>query len=104
MKKLIISVVIGIVCLTGCSANRINSSNAVSSNDPNWVAKSFGGTTTVILPPGRKLEEITWKGDDDLWILSRPMRDGEVAEEHIFEQHSNFGILDGRVIIKESED
>lgn len=81
----------------------MESKKAVSSNDPNWIARNFGGTTTVYLAPGRKLEEITWKDEDDLWILSRPMREDEHAEEHTFEQHKTFG-WDGTVVIKEQEE
>lgn len=40
------------------------------------ATKSFGGSMTLKLEPGLKLEEITWK-DDSLWYLTRPMREGE---------------------------
>lgn len=49
--------------------------------------------------PGVKLEEITWK-DDDLWYLTRPMRDNESAETHTFDQSTDFG-FEGQVIIIE---
>ena len=87
------------VVLSGCGSA---GEKHVSSDSPNWLAKNYGGTTTIYIAPGRKLEEITWKGDDDLWVLTRPMREGETAEEYTFEQHSNFGLMDGQVIIKES--
>lgn len=67
---------------------------------PQSVSKSLGGTTTVTLDPGLKLEEITWK-DNDLWYLTRPMRADEHAETHTFQQSSNLGILQGTVIIIE---
>ena len=51
------------------------------------------------LKPGVKLEEITWK-DDDLWYLTRPMRDNESAETHTFDQSTDFG-FEGQVIIIE---
>lgn len=44
MKKLAVCLVL-IFTLTGC----------------NSVAKNFGGTVTVNLDEGRKLEEVTWK-------------------------------------------
>lgn len=74
------------VCLsfTGCQSN----------------ARSFGGTTSLNLPENMKLLEITWK-DDSLWYLTRPMREGEEAEEYRFEESSNFGFMEGTVIIKE---
>ena len=67
---------------------------------PQSVSKSLGGTTTITLDPGLKLEEITWK-DNDLWYLTRPMRADEHAETHTFQQSSNLGILQGTVIIVE---
>ena len=36
-------------------------------------AKSFGGTSTVELPSGEKLVNVTWKGEADLWYLTRKM-------------------------------
>ena len=67
----------------------------------NSVAKNFGGTVTVNLDEGRKLEEVTWK-DDSLWILTRPMREDETAETYEFKQDSNFGIIEGKVVLVES--
>lgn len=63
------------------------------------TTKNLGGTTTIKLKPGVKLEEITWK-DDDLWYLTRPMRDNESAETHTFDQSTDFGFK-GQVIIIE---
>ncbi len=54
-------------CATGCQT----------------ATRNFGGTTTLKLEPNEKLEEITWK-DDSLWYLTRPMRDDEEPEVHIF--------------------
>ena len=61
--------------------------------------KSFGGTTKITLEPGEKLNMITWK-DDDLWYLTRPMREGETAEVWTYEESSNLG-FEGKVIITE---
>lgn len=66
------------------------------------VTRSFGGSMTLKLEPGVKLEEITWK-EDSLWYLTRPMRDGEEPETHTFQQSSEFGILEGTVTVVESE-
>jgi hypothetical protein len=63
-------------------------------------AKSFGGTAEVVLPQGTKLVGATWK-ETQLWYLTRPRREGEVAETLTFEESSNFGILEGKVIFKE---
>lgn len=52
------------------------------------------------LEPGEKLEEITWK-DDSLWYLTRPMREDEAPETHVFQQSSQFGIFEGSVTVIE---
>lgn len=72
------------MCLTGCHN----------------VTKSFGGSMTLRLQPNQKLEEITWK-DDSLWYLTRPMREGDIAETHTFQQDSEFGVFEGTVTIVE---
>lgn len=66
------------------------------------ATKSFGGSMTLKLEPGLKLEEITWK-DASLWCLTRPMREGEEPETHTFQQSSEFGIFEGTVTVVESE-
>lgn len=67
------------------------------------VTKSLGGDMTMDLEPGEKLEMITWK-EDDLWYLTRPMREGEKAETHVFKQSSVTGIFEGTVTIVEHEE
>jgi len=79
--------IIAITIFTGCHA----------------VTKSFGGSMTVELEPGQKLEEITWKEDDSLWILTRPFREGEEPETHTFYEDSEWGVLEGTVTIIESK-
>ncbi len=64
------------------------------------AARNLGGTVEVELKPGQKLEMITWK-DGSLWYLTRPMRPGEKAETHTFNQSSEFGIIEGAVIVIE---
>lgn len=65
------------------------------------VTKRFGGTTTINLEPNQKLEEITWK-DNSLWYLTRPMTENDIAEVHTFQQSSNSGVFEGKVIVVES--
>lgn len=86
MKKKILLITLLSVLLTGCQA----------------ATKSFGGSMTLKLDPGQKLEEITWK-DDSLWYLTRPMREDEEPEIHTFEQSSEFGIFEGTVTIIETK-
>ncbi|MBO7450420.1 MAG: hypothetical protein J6U54_08620 [Clostridiales bacterium] len=66
------------------------------------ATRELGGNMTLTLDPGVKLEEITWK-EDSLWYLTRPMRDGEKAETHVFKQSSEWGVFEGTVTIIEKE-
>lgn len=70
--------------------------------NPQTSARSYGGDMTIYLDAGEKLEEITWK-DDDLWYLTRPMREDEVAETHVFQADTVFGVFEGTVTIVEKE-
>ena len=67
------------------------------------TTKNFGGEMTIELEPGQKLEEITWKDDTTLWILSRPFREGEKPETHTFQADTEWGVFEGTVIIIEKE-
>lgn len=91
MKKKILSIlVLGIVTITslvGCGQ---------------IGAKSFGGDYTLNLPKGQKLSEITWK-DSNLWYLTKPMTDKDVAETYTFKEDSTFGVMQGTVTIVESK-
>ena len=66
----------------------------------NNLARSWGGTVTIDLEPGKKLENVTWK-ESSLWILTTEMEPGDTAKTYYFEEDSNFGLLEGEVIIKE---
>ena len=90
MKKKIITglCVLSTICmLTGCQS----------------ATKSMGGNTTINLEPNQKLELITWKEDDSLWYLTRPVRVDEEAETHIYQQSSEFHIFEGTVTIIETK-
>ena len=67
------------------------------------VARNYGGDITLELEPGLKLEEITWK-EDSLWYLTRPMREDERPETHVFKQSSEFGVFEGSVTVIEKEE
>lgn len=91
MKKKILSVVGAVVVcmalMTGCQQS---------------MAKSFGENITLTLKSGQKLELITWK-EDSLWYLTRPMKKGETAETHTFQESSLTGVFEGTVTIIERE-
>ena len=63
-------------------------------------AREWGGSSTVTLNAGQKLVVATWK-ETNLWILTRPMREGEVAETYKFFEDSSWGIMEGEVVIVE---
>lgn len=90
MKKLIMAILLmGCICLlsAGCTENQ--------------RARQFGGTANETLPAGQKLVVATWK-QDDLWMLTRPMRSDENPETYEFRESSSFGLMQGKVIIVES--
>lgn len=66
-------------------------------------ARNWGGEMTITLDPGVKLEEITWKDDDSLWYVTRPMREDEFAETHVFQADTVFGVFEGKIIIVEQD-
>lgn len=66
-------------------------------------ARNWGGEMTITLDPGVKLEEITWKDDDTLWYVTRPMREDEFAETHVFQADTVFGVFEGEITIVEQE-
>lgn len=65
------------------------------------IARSWGGTAYIDLPPNTKLMEATWK-ENSIWYLYREMKDGEEPETYVFQESDNLGILEGKVIFKES--
>ena len=70
------------------------------------MAKDFGGTATVNLPAGEKLVNVTWKGEADIWYLTRKMNVKDSAETYTFRQEKGalFNLSgDGQVIIKETK-
>lgn len=66
---LVITLCIPVLNVTGCTSQS--------------RAKSMGGSMTLKLDPGQKLEEITWKDDNNLWYLTRPMRERMNLQRHI---------------------
>jgi hypothetical protein len=70
----------------------------------NQRARSLGGKETIEVPRGQKIVTVSWKEKDgSLWILSRPMREGEEPETWSYKAKSSFGIFEGEVVLKESK-
>jgi hypothetical protein len=72
-----------------------------SSCTENNRAKNYGGTMTINLPVGQKLETITFK-ESNVWYLTRPMLPTDSAVTHTFKEESNYGVMSGTILIKET--
>ena len=92
MKKILSFIIIILMCLSLCSCM----------SGCQGAARDLGGEVTIKLPANEKLEVITWK-EDSLWYLTRPMREDEEAETHIYRQSSEWGIFEGTVTIIETK-
>lgn len=88
-KKMLFASLSIIMCLSGCGQDLVT---------------SYGVEMTIELPANQKLEEIIWKDYNDLWYLTRPMREDEDAETHTFQQSSNWGIFEGTITIIEKKE
>jgi hypothetical protein len=84
MKKLFI-IVIAAISLSSCTGNQ--------------RARTFGGTEVINLESGVRLVNVTWKGKDALWILTK--KDTTKATTYYFSEKSGFGVMEGQVIINE---
>lgn len=88
MVCIVIAIVVSLLilgCIRGCSQ---------------ISAKSFGGTTTMQLDPGRKLVNVTWK-EKQLWLVTAQRPVEEKPQTYTFEERTTLGILQGKVIIEE---
>lgn len=88
MKKITILSLLVVSLLASCSSNE--------------MAKNYGGTMTVTLPPNQKLLNVTWK-DANLWYLTREMKVTDSLESYTFQEKSGLGIQEGTVIFIESK-
>lgn len=87
MKKFIISgLLISNLIFSGC----------------NMATRQFDGTQNINLPENKKLVNATWK-ENSLWLLTKDMQNEDIAETYKFEEDSNFGVMEGTVIIKENK-
>jgi len=80
MKKVILSAIAIIALSTSCTENA--------------RVKRFGGEGTINLPQGQKLINVTWK-QDEIWYLTRKMRNDEKAETYKFQEESSWGVVEG---------
>lgn len=86
MKRIIALVLLFAFGAVGCTENQ--------------VARNFGGTMTMELPKGEKLINVTWK-ESQMWYLTRPFQPGEEAAVLTFQEKSDLGMMEGKVIFME---
>lgn len=87
MKKLMFFICLACISLSSCTSNA--------------RARHFGGRTTIYLPAGQELMEVTWK-KNDLFYLTRPMKDDYVPTTKTFQESSSWGVIEGSVIFIET--
>ena len=68
----------------------------------NERAKRFGDTLVIDVPAGHKVIEATWK-DNQLWYLTEEMDSSYVPKAKTFKEKSDFGVLEGTIVFKESK-
>lgn len=68
----------------------------------NFRAKSLGGTVHVSVEKGQKVIGASWKDGGSLWILTRKMKPGEEPEAYSYVERSNYGVIQGEVVITEA--
>jgi hypothetical protein len=85
MKKLLL--LIGIISLTSCD---------------NVLVKKYGQTQTFTLEKNQKLVNCSWK-DDQLWILTKPMKSTDSVEVYSYQEKSKYGLIEGEFIIQETK-
>ncbi len=71
----------------------------LTSSCGNKMAKEFGGTVKVELV-NKKLINITWK-EESLWVLTKELKPTDSLDVYEFNEDSEYGIMNGRVIITE---
>jgi hypothetical protein len=86
MKKNILLSIVAAVAFASCTENQ--------------MAKSYGGTMKVDLPPNTKFVSATWK-NEELWYIHRPSKAGETPDVVTMQEDSNFGLMQGKVIFTE---
>lgn len=72
----------------------------IASCTENQMAKQFGGTMKVDLPPNTEFVSATWK-NDELWYIHRPRKAGETPDIITMQEDSNFGLVEGKVQFNE---
>lgn len=75
-----------VLAFTGCTENS--------------RAKGLGGNMNVDIPADKKLVTATWK-ERNLWYLMRQRQENEKPDTYIFQEKSNYGLVQGKVTFNE---
>lgn len=95
MNDWLIKIVFGVVAIGSICAI------GFSTFDGNVAARHFGGTKTITLAEGERLVNMTWKGEENsLWVLTKT-EPNTPPTKYTFREHSNFGMVEGKVIVIE---
>lgn len=68
----------------------------------NQRAKHFGGTMKIIVPQGQSVVMATFK-ESNLWYLTEPMDSTYQPKTKILQEHSPWGLVEGKVYFIESK-
>lgn len=93
IKKILSSLIV-IGCLIG-------GSGLIFCFYDNRIARSYGGTVTINVDPGYKVTEATWK-QNELWYFIEPMEETYTPKTKYLKESSEYGMLEGKVVFKES--
>lgn len=73
----------------------------LSSCTENQRARTFGGTATIQVEPGKKVMMATWK-DEDLFYMVEDMEPDYKPHDKTLIESSSFGVIESKVVFKES--
>ena len=77
--------------------------NLTSSCTGNTRAKKWGGTEYIQVEKGQKVLNVTWKDNNQLWILTESMDKDYTPKTLKFQEKSNWGIIQGTIILQENK-
>ncbi len=68
----------------------------------NQRVTTFGGAADLSIPAGQHVLTASFDHDNDLWVLTRPMRADEAPQTLTLTEHSSVGLLNGVFVLRES--
>jgi hypothetical protein len=103
IELIIAAIIILVVVLTAATIVAPTPASGGTGVIAQWMSRKLGGTYEINLAPNQKLQFLTWK-KDQLWVLTRSAHKNETTTDiYTFKEDSKWGVLEGTVLIKESE-